>query len=241
MFRRWSDYTFLLLFLVYLMMAGGALVYFSKADLHLFLCSHHSPAADTFFRYYTQVGEWVPYLVCVGLLFYRLGWSAFVLTGTILSGLTTQILKHIVNAPRPFTWFAANYPDVTLPLVDGVHMSRFYSFPSGHTTSFFALFFALSIMLMTDTLATDSTTRMRKKDELNSLAQLVFFSLALLGGYSRIYLSQHFAFDVFAGSLVGMIITFLLALLLPRLQQMRWWYLTVPNLRNGSSEPPQAS
>jgi membrane-associated phospholipid phosphatase len=31
----------------------------------------------------------------------------------------------------------------------------------------------------------------------------LFFSLAAVGSYSRIYLSQHFALDVLAGMLIG--------------------------------------
>lgn len=184
-----------------------------KGELHLLLCQPHCTAADIFFRYYTKIGEWVPYAVAAGLLFYRVGWSAFVTAGIVLSGLSTQILKHIVDAPRPLSWFANNMPDITLPLVEGVKMSQYFSFPSGHTTSFFALFLALSIIV------SDATPRVATR----SIMQIIFFALALLGGYSRIYLSQHFLADVLGGMVVGTLITLLLSLTLSYFTPQKWW------------------
>jgi membrane-associated phospholipid phosphatase len=40
------------------------------------------------------------------------------------------------------------------------------------------------------------------------LATLLLLALAALGGYSRIYLSQHFLSDVCVGSMIGFIIPF---------------------------------
>ena len=189
--------------------------YVPKGELHLSLClfNHHTPFLDTFFRYYTQVGEWVPYVVCFLLLFYRLGWATFATSCVLLSGAVTQVLKRIIDAPRPLTWFATNYPDVQLPLVDGVEMSRYFSFPSGHTTTFFAFFFALSIIV----------SQSNPRSLWGSVTQIIFFSLAALGGYSRIYLSQHFAADILGGMGIGMLITGLLYLLFAYFENQKWW------------------
>lgn len=206
MLRR--SYIFLSLTILFLLLAGGALCFIPKGELHLLLCDHHTAAGDFFFRYYTVVGEWVPYVIAVLLLLYRKEWGLMVVAGIVLSGLTTQVLKHIVDAPRPLTWFAAAMPDVTLPLVEGVRMSQFYSFPSGHTTSFFALFLILCWVA-------GEALEKRRMTWCSALVQVVFFALALLGGYSRIYLSQHFLLDVAAGALVGVLITLALLPLLP--------------------------
>lgn len=203
MMRRSSN-LFILLTLIFLVLASGAVFLFDKGEIHLLLCDHHTPARDSFFRYYTQIGEWVPYAVAALLLLYRVEWGALLVGAIVLSGLTTQALKHIVDAPRPLTWFAANMPDVTLPLVEGVRMSQYYSFPSGHTTSFFALFLILCWV------AGEALEKRVAKRHLvwwSLLVQIVFFSLALLGGYSRIYLSQHFLSDVAGGALVGVLIS----------------------------------
>lgn len=184
-----------------------------KGELHLLLCDRHTDARDIFYKYYTQVAEWVPYVVCCLLLFYRFGWAIFTTSCVLLSGAVTQVLKRIVDAPRPLTWFATNYPDVQLPLVDGVEMSRYFSFPSGHTTTFFAFFFALSIIV--------SQSKCRKTWQV--LIQVLFFFFAALGGYSRIYLSQHFAADILGGMGIGILITGLLYLLFARWSNKKWW------------------
>lgn len=204
---------FLLLSLGLMIVLSVALSIVPKGELHLLLCDRHTNARDIFYKYYTQVGEWVPYVVCFLLLFYRLGWVAFTTSCVLLSGAVTQVLKRIVDAPRPLTWFAGNYPDVQLPLVDGVEMSRYFSFPSGHTTTFFAFFFALSIIVCQH----DSSPVRR------SVCGAVFFLLSALGGYSRIYLSQHFAADVLGGMAIGLLITGLLYLLFAHWESKKWW------------------
>ena len=204
---------FLLLSLGLMMVLSIVLLIVPKGELHLLLCDRHTAVRDVFYKYYTQVGEWVPYVVCFLLLFYRLGWAAFTTTCVLLSGAVTQVLKRIVDAPRPLTWFAVNYPEVQLPLVDGVEMSRYFSFPSGHTTTFFAFFFALSIIVCQH----DSSPVRR------SVCGAVFFLLSALGGYSRIYLSQHFAADVLGGMAIGLLITGLLYLLFAHWESKKWW------------------
>ena len=204
---------------------GLALLWVPKGDLHLLLCDRHTPARDIFYRYYTQVAEWFPYVVCVALLlFSRIGDGIFATSALILSALTTQLFKHLINAPRPLTWFGANMPDVQLPLVDGVRMNYWFSFPSGHTTSFFALFFVLCI-IVTNYLAPNNAGDLtaKRSNSVSGLLQALLFVLATLGAYSRIYLSQHFAADVFAGVVVGVGITICCYVLFCRFEDRKWY------------------
>lgn len=204
---------------------GLALLWMPKGDLHLLLCDRHTPARDTFYRYYTQVAEWFPYVVCVALLlFSRIGDGVFATSALILSALTTQLFKHLINAPRPLTWFGVNMPDVQLPLVDGVRMNYWFSFPSGHTTSFFALFFVLCI-IVTNYLASNSASDLtaKRSNSVSGLLQALLFVLATLGAYSRIYLSQHFAADIFAGVVVGLGITICCYVLFYRFEDQKWY------------------
>lgn len=204
---------------------GLALLWMPKGELHLLLCDRHTPARDIFYRYYTQVAEWFPYVVCVALLlFSRIGDGVFATSALILSALTTQLFKHLINAPRPLTWFGANMPDVQLPLVDGVRMNYWFSFPSGHTTSFFALFFVLCI-IVTNYLASNNTSDLtaKRSNSVSGLLQALLFMLATLGAYSRIYLSQHFAADVFAGVVVGVGITICCYVLFCRFEDRKWY------------------
>ena len=59
---------FLGLSLLIIAVLAAAVTIVPKGELHLLLCNRHSAGRDLFYRYYTQVGEWVPYAVCAGLL-----------------------------------------------------------------------------------------------------------------------------------------------------------------------------
>lgn len=228
LFQR--NIVFIVLSLMLIGVLGLALLYIPQGELHLLLCDRHTPARDIFYRYYTQVAEWFPYVVCVILLlFSRIGDGAFASAAMILSALTTQLFKNIINAPRPIKWFELNMPDVQLPLTPGVEVHSWFSFPSGHTTSFFALAFVMSILFSreTSTSSLSSTNR-----SYNYLFQAALFFLAALGGYSRIYLSQHFARDVFAGILVGVIVTAVCYAVFSRHEDKKWYNYRLLSLKN---------
>ena len=195
------------------MVLGLALLYIPQGELHLMMCDRHTPARDIFYRYYTQVAEWFPYVVCVALLlFSRIGDGVFASAAMLLSALSTQILKHTCNTLRPVTWFDLFMPEVQLPLVDGVQMHYWLSFPSGHTTSFFALALVVCIILTRD---------MRRYTSIAVQAGLFF--MAALGGYSRIYLCQHFARDVFGGMIIGIGITLVCYVVFCRFKDQKWF------------------
>lgn len=200
------------------MVLGLGLLYISKGDLHLLLCDRHTPARDMFYRYYTHIAEWVPYVLCVLiLLFGRIGDGVMASASMILSSLTTQAIKHIVRAPRPLSWFAEHMPDSTLPLTPEVKMNYWLSFPSGHTTSFFALALVICILL------TRKPRSSRCPRTTSWLIQIALFALAALGGYSRIYLSQHFAADVLSGLVIGILSTVVCYAVFQRFEDQKWY------------------
>ena len=210
-----NNSVFLALCLLLIVALGLALLFIPKGELHLFLCDRHTPARDIFYRYYTHVAEWFPYVFCVAiLLFGRIGDGVFASSAMILSALTTQVFKHILVKPRPLMWFSENRPDIQLPLVDGVEMNLWYSFPSGHTTSFFALAFVASILINKSSIINHQSS---------IVLQILLVILATLGSYSRIYLSQHFAFDVFGGILSGVLITLLCYAIFCRFEDKKWY------------------
>jgi len=194
----WTPYT------IFVIALGGLILWNEKADLHLWLNSIHTPFWDVFFRYYTLVGEWVPFVVVAGLLCYRYRAALLVLSAQVISGLVTQVFKRTFDAPRPKRFFAEHFPEIDLPQVLGVHMHSSHSFPSGHTTSVFAFFLSLAFLT--------------KRKELH----LLYLLLASLVAYSRIYLSQHFASDVLAGSFVGVVMTIVTLYIVDRKQPA--WY-----------------
>lgn len=212
---------FIGLCLLSIIIIGVVLLCVPKAELHLWLNMCHSPFLDGFFRGYTVLAEWVPYMFVALLLFYSFGWSAFLLTNLLVSGLIGQGLKYLFDTDRPVTWFADRFPDIQLQLVDGVHMSKFYSCPSGHTITFFVLFFTLC-MIITDYFSVESTCQTTKHSK-NIATQVVCFLLALTGAYSRIYLSQHFAEDIWVGIIIALLVSMAFCAILPLVSDKKWY------------------
>lgn len=219
-----SDMKILLPFLVptfvLALVLGIALLIIPKAELHLLLCQPHTAFLDTIIPPITNLVDWLPYLIVVLLLFYRVGWTTFLASNLLLSTLIVQPIKHIVHAPRPLTWFAENMPDISLPLVEGVKMNHWLSFPSGHTTTFFVLFFSLSIILCAENI--------RGKNILS----FICFLCATFGAYTRIYLSQHFALDIFVGIWIAIFSTLsLYYILVLKTQNTQFWGWNLQKIR----------
>jgi membrane-associated phospholipid phosphatase len=156
-----------------------------KVALHSMINQWHCPTADFFFTYYTNVGASVPFIIAGALLFYKYSVAFFVLVSQLITTILTYPVKGILDVDRPRAAFEKLH--LSLYQVDGVHLYGSHSFPSGHTSSAFALFLALCLYV--------------KKP----VWQVLFFVLAVLVGYSRIYLSQHFIQDVFGGAIIGVI------------------------------------
>lgn len=166
--------------------AAGLLLFMKeKAGSFLFLNSFHQPWLDNFFIYYTTLGDGF-FAVLLSLLFFFVAKKkklALVLFLAYAStGIISQVIKPLVDAPRPLTYFAPQW----LPFyIKGVIHTGYSSFPSGHTITAFAL-------------ATVFAWHYNNKG-----LQLLFLLLAIGVGFSRMYLSQHFLLDVLAGSFIG--------------------------------------
>ena len=171
--------------------ASVVLMSASKVDIHLIINAIHNPFLDLFFEYWTYVGDGVfvgvAAIIISVLLFRSQSWTPFLygLALLLLSGASAQLLKRLVfeHALRPSAYITEH----TLYLVDGIQIHSHHSLPSGHTTAAFAFFGYAALFLA------------RKKAWL----QIVFALCAGLVGYSRMYLSQHFLEDVFAGMILG--------------------------------------
>jgi membrane-associated phospholipid phosphatase len=118
------------------------------------------------------------------LLFFSLRHFVFLACAYLGSGLIAQILKRVFfeDMERPSRYLSGA---AQLHLVDGVDLLSERSFPSGHSTSAFALFLCLALISK------------------NKTFKFVSFILACLTAFSRVYLSQHFIMDIYAGSIIG--------------------------------------
>ncbi len=158
-----------------------------KAGLHILLNKLNSPLGDIFFQQVTNLGNgilYIPLLFILVLISYRK--AVIFTTGVIISNILLYIGKHFLfkTSCRPAKYFEL-YENYQLHFVEGVKIHYLHSFPSGHTTTVFTLFFMLCLL-----------TR-------NNMLKIFYFIVAFLTGYSRIYLSQHFMVDVIAGSFLG--------------------------------------
>lgn len=93
-----------------------------------------------------------------------------------------QVIKNIIHAPRPKLFFESGQ---YLFFLDGITRAGHSSFPSGHTATAFAMGTVLVIMIK------------------NKKWQLPILFAAILVGYSRIYLAQHFLLDIIIGAFIG--------------------------------------
>jgi len=184
-----SFITFYVPYLIFLITLLVLILFYDKAELHLKLSSFHTPNLDLFFKNFTEIGGSFPYLVIVVMLFFRYKVALFLFITQVASGLFSKFIKQMFNAPRPIKYFAENFPDIQLYHVPGVELHTNYSLPSGHTITAFAFFLSLAFYT-------------QRKD-----LHFVYFVCAALVGFSRIYLSQHFALDVLVGAMVGVAVT----------------------------------
>ena len=193
-----SGRLFLALYAGFALLLVALVLLTKQADLHLLLTTRYVSMLsgevlawnDLFFKYITELGGFVPFVIIAGLLFYKVGDALFLLMAELFTAALVFPIKQWVSAPRPSLFFHTNFPDVILHQVDGVTLHQIYSFPSGHTATVFSLMLALTLIF-------------HKK----SWLAVCFFVLAVFTAYSRIYLSQHFAEDVLLGSFIGVVMT----------------------------------
>ncbi|MDR0828740.1 MAG: phosphatase PAP2 family protein [Prevotellaceae bacterium] len=178
-------WTFYIPYFIFIIVLAALLISNEKADLHLFLATPHTVFCDMFFKVFTEIGGSFPFIAAGLLLFYKYRATLFIMVSGTLAAIVTHLGKWLYNAPRPKTFFAENFPDVVLPQVAGVNLHSWHSFPSGHSTAAFSFFLCLA--LMTE----------------NKILQFFYCITAILVAYSRIYLNQHFASDVLAGTIIG--------------------------------------
>lgn len=157
----------------------------SKTQSFLAVNFYHHPALDRFFTYYTNMGDglFCCAVILLLLLFRKRSLPFKLFLSYIFSGLLAQVLKHLYAEPRPRAYFPDHFYN---HFIQGVTLVGHNSFPSGHETTAFA---------MAATLALNMRDRR---------AGLLFGTLAISVGYSRVYLGQHFIQDILAGTLIGL-------------------------------------
>ncbi len=216
--------SFLIICSVFISLAIIGLLTYGKKPLNLMVNHTNTPFQDVFFKYYTNFGDGLfAAFVLLALLFFINFRNIFIGIATfIISGFVSQLIKKIAyfDEFRPAKEFAPNI----LHYVDGVVMHLYNSFPSGHSTTAFAMFMFLAYIF-------------KKK-----YFQVLFAIMACLVGYSRVYLSQHFFVDVACGGILG-ITSFLISYSIFASNRIKWFDYTILSLfcKNTSSKKEPAS
>ena len=194
---------------VLLVVVFGLLFTYPKLELHMMLNSYHSAIQDVFFKYYSMLAEGPLYaLGLLPLIWKKIKITVFYAICELSGGAFLQILKHTFSFERPVSAFE-NCQDMMLPLVQGVDMHHSNSFPSGHASTFF-MFCTCSVIILAYYNRKKNTDGKRHKCTLVYVSLLSLLVFAVLGAYSRVYLSQHFLLDVFVGSIIGFLTPFLI-------------------------------
>jgi membrane-associated phospholipid phosphatase len=170
--------------LLVLFTATLMLIIDGKVASFVSLNAYHPFLLNVFFINYTFMGDGIFALCIVGLLFYykKKQHAITMLYAFLISGIVVQVIKNLVGSPRPKLFFEAGQ---YLHFIDGVSLANNSSFPSGHTATAFGIATVLVLMLK------------------NKTWQPHILISAVLVGYSRIYLAQHFLLDVMIGAIIG--------------------------------------
>ncbi|MDR6940604.1 phosphatase PAP2 family protein [Mucilaginibacter pocheonensis] len=180
-------------FILYLLLLCSCLIIkflYSRETIYYAVNALNSSWADAIMPYITDIGEGLTVIILaaiIALFNYR---NAFLLaTSYAVTSIVAQVLKHIFDAPRPKLYFSHDLSHIHF--VKGLQVWSVHSFPSGHSVTAFSAAVVITYLC---------------KNKNWGIAALL---VAMLVGYSRMYLSQHFFEDVIAGSVIGVIVTVL--------------------------------
>lgn len=192
---------FTLPFLAWVVAGGWYIHKLGRQALFQLINNNYSPFGDDAMRVVTHLGEAaviVPLLFTL-FAFGRLRNVQYLVSGlvcNILPFILQQLMKSLLSQPRPMAFY--DNPDWSIRFLPEWDRFTARSNPSGHSVGAFSLFCFLSLLLPAKYRAYG----------------FIFFLLAFLVGYSRVYLAAHFFEDVYFGGIFGFITTTLLYSLL---------------------------
>jgi membrane-associated phospholipid phosphatase len=190
--------------LLYVIFGGFLLLSTTKDVVTLWVNKNYDPILDTIILVTNQMGEaWFSATVLI-VIWVMKGWryAVLALICFLLSLGVTMFTKHILfpGELRPVPYFELR--EETLRLIEGVVQLQTESFPSGHTSASFSVFTVIAVILP------------KKR------WHWIFAFLALIVAYSRLYLSQHFITDVYAGMIIGVTVSSLSYFLIRKLTNL---------------------
>lgn len=175
--------------------AVSLLIAYGKDQSFVLINGWNTPVLDHLMPWVTALGNGLIYLpILLYTWVYRRDYVVAIVAGIVVCFLFTHTLKTYVfpEELRPFSLAAKQ---IAFHKVAGVELNENYSFPSGHTSTAFTMALLLAAL------------------QRHSAWTIVLPFVALLVGFSRIYLAQHFLTDVTAGIMIGIASSYLSLLL----------------------------
>ncbi len=201
-------------YLVFLLIMCYTFLYTNRDDLHVQINQHVGNAlVDNFFFYITFLGDGKIAVVLLLLaFFYNVRFGTYLTLVFIFAALTTNLLKYqfFNDHFRPY-WIYQYQNPYQVKKVAGEDLMIYRSFPSGHATQAFALFFACALVAV------------------KHYFKLAFLILAITVAFSRVYLAQHWLKDITAGSIVGVVFAVVLYFIFYKKE--RWAKLDRPLMK----------
>ena len=180
---------FIFTYLFFVVIGLFILVKIDHGDVVLWLNGISKEKWDAFVNLLTDVGlgSFVAVLMVL-LSSLQIRYAIMGLINLGLVGLFTNLFKKFLfpERIRPFNYFL--YDDFPR-FIHAAELNYHSSFPSGHTMTIFAAMGLISYFIGKRTWG------------------VVLFFAALIIGFTRIYLLQHFFLDVYVGSLLGVLST----------------------------------
>lgn len=184
-----NNWYILLLYIVFVATAFYYINAYNKIGVHTYINQFVGNAFfDKLFYYITYLGDGLvmPFLL-LAIIFYNIRLGLYATVSFLIAAITTNILKYKffsdIDRPKQIFEWTLHQP---LKFVDISDINIHNSFPSGHATQAFAILMCLVFF----------SRRVEYK--------FLFFIIALLAAFSRVYLSQHWLTDIAAGSLIGL-------------------------------------
>jgi membrane-associated phospholipid phosphatase len=158
---------------------------------------------DLLMPYVTYFGDGLIYIPILVLTWaFRRDYIVAIISGIVICLLFTHTFKWYVF-PGELRPFSLERQHIAFHRVAGVTLHENYSFPSGHTATAFTMALLLAGLMR------------------NRIWVVALPFVALMVGFSRIYLAQHFLTDVTGGMVIGMISSYLSLLIYRRVHERR--------------------
>lgn len=177
-----------------LIVGAYPLIAFKKKSFFLLINQHHHPLLDQVLPYISYLGSGYLYL---GLMTF-LGLMRIPNRQGLIGGLSYVLVVIIAKSMKLL--FYPNYARPTevfssqmLHLLPNIQLKTASGFPSGHAATAFAM--ASFILLFRQSNALWPT--------------VLLLTMASVVAFSRVYMSQHFYTDIYAGAVVGSLTTIL--------------------------------